>query len=127
MSTEEPVPDADAPADEPLVEKPLSGPFSKDAVEAAIEAAKPALMKMSVGSVMGYCSGYALKKVGKAMAVVVGLGFVGLQSAAYGGYITVNWMKVADDAIIKPLDTVRRVLVGILCWNFSFHLCNSSW
>eukprot|EP00934_Nitzschia_sp_Nitz4_P003414 Nitzschia sp. Nitz4//scaffold18_size181773//47015//47659//NITZ4_001904-RA/size181773-snap-gene-0.258-mRNA-1//1//CDS//3329539978//3404//frame0 len=80
-------------------------PAKKDAVEAALEVLKPAIMKLSFGSVMGYCSGMALKKVGKAVAFVVGLGFVGLQAAATAGYLELNWKKIGNDAIVKPLDT----------------------
>jgi uncharacterized membrane protein (Fun14 family) len=80
---------------------------SKDAVERALDALKPMAMKLSVGGVMGWCSGMALKKVGKAVAFVVGLGFVGLQTASYAGYIQLNWKKIGNDAVVKPLDSVR--------------------
>jgi len=54
---------------------------------------------------MGYCSGMAFRRVGKAVGVVVGVGFIGLQSAKSMGYIDVDWNKIRDDAI-KPLDKV---------------------
>mmetsp|Transcript_15051 Transcript_15051/g.42487 ORF Transcript_15051/g.42487 Transcript_15051/m.42487 type:complete len:127 (+) Transcript_15051:137-517(+) len=75
-----------------------------DAVETALDKLKPVLAKVSFGGIMGYCSGLALKKVGKAVAVVIGMGFFGVQTAAYMGYIEVNWSKVVADAV-KPLDT----------------------
>jgi uncharacterized membrane protein (Fun14 family) len=78
---------------------------SKDPMEQAIDKMKPILAQLSFGSVMGYCSGMALKKVGKAVAFVVGIGFVGLQTAVSMGYINVDWVKVKNDAL-KPLDTV---------------------
>ena len=93
-----------SPPEEP--EKPVSSP---DAVERALDAMKPIVTKLSLGGVMGYCSGMALKKVGKALAFVVGLGFVAVQSAAYAGYIQVNWGKIADDSIVKPLDAVSSM------------------
>lgn len=74
-------------------------------MEQALDKMKPVLAQLSFGSVMGYCSGMALKKVGKAVAFVVGIGFVGLQTAASMGYINVDWRKVKEDAL-KPLDTV---------------------
>mmetsp|Transcript_43629 Transcript_43629/g.105796 ORF Transcript_43629/g.105796 Transcript_43629/m.105796 type:complete len:97 (+) Transcript_43629:540-830(+) len=52
---------------------------------------------------MGYCSGMAFRRVGKAMGVVIGLGFMGLQGAASLGYVAVDWSKIKDDAL-KPLD-----------------------
>ena len=92
-------------------EKAVSTP---DAVESALDSLKPIVTKVSLGGVMGYCSGMALKKVGKALAFVVGLGFVAVQSAAYAGYIQVNWGKIADDSIVKPLDTVSIKIICLL-------------
>ena len=64
----------------------------------ALEKLSPAMSQLSVGSVMGFCSGYAMKKVGKALAVVVGLGFVALQTAASYGYLEIKWQKISDAA-----------------------------
>ena len=80
---------------------------SSDAMAIAIEQAKPIIAKISFGSVMGFCSGYALKQAGKVAAVVLGAGFIALQTAASYGYIEVNWDKVKDDAI-KQVDTVSE-------------------
>ena len=103
-------------------EKPVTTP---DAVEGALDSLKPLVTKVSLGGVMGYCSGMALKKVGKALAFVVGLGFVAVQSAAYAGYIQVNWGKIADDSIVKPLDTVSIIKRVILmqCDAYLFGYC----
>jgi uncharacterized membrane protein (Fun14 family) len=89
-------------------EEPEKAVSTPDAVEGALDSLKPLVTKVSLGGVMGYCSGMALKKVGKALAFVVGLGFVAVQSAAYAGYIQVNWGKIADDSIVKPLDSVSQ-------------------
>ena len=70
---------------------------NKDAVESAIDKAKPILAKLSFGTVMGYCSAMALKKVGKALAIIVGIGFIGFQTAATTGYLAVDWTKISDD------------------------------
>ena len=49
---------------------PLSvSPFSKDLG-----------LQLSLGSVCGFCSGYALKKVGKTAAFIFGIGFISLQT-----------------------------------------------
>lgn len=53
---------------------------------------------------MGYCSGVATKKIGQAMAFLVGVAFIALQSAVYTGYIEVDWDKMQKDAI-KAVDT----------------------
>lgn len=76
----------------------------KDVVEEAIDKLKPILSNLSFGVIMGYCSGTALKQIGKAMAFVVGVGFIGLQSMAHLGYIQIDWMKVSESAK-KSIDT----------------------
>jgi uncharacterized membrane protein (Fun14 family) len=73
----------------------------KDVVESILEKAKPALANFGFGTVAGYCSGLAMIKVGRALAVAVGTVFVGLQMAVAFGYIDVNWKKVADNAKAK--------------------------
>ena len=100
-------------------EKKEIEPSSSDPMTVAIEAAKPILAKASFGSVVGFCSGYAVKQAGKLAAVVIGTGFIAVQTAASLGYIDVNWTKVKDDAI-KSVDTVsqtelfrRRILASI--------------
>ncbi|CAJ1960710.1 unnamed protein product [Cylindrotheca closterium] len=75
-----------------------------DPVDSALDKLKPIMSQLSFGSVLGYCSGMALKKLGKAAAFVVGVGFIGVQSAVRAGYVKVNWTKIKDDAI-SPLDT----------------------
>jgi len=74
-----------------------------DMVQQFVEKNKDALSEISFGGVMGYCSGMAFRRVGKAVGVVVGIGFIGLQTAKSMGYIDVDWNKIRDDAI-KPLD-----------------------
>lgn len=76
----------------------------KDVVEKAIDAAKPIISKMGFGAVMGYCSGMALHKVGKALAFVIGLGFIGLQFASSSGYLVVDWEKVRLE-FVSRVDT----------------------
>lgn len=53
--------------------------------------------QISYGFICGYSSGVALKKVGKAASVVFGLGFVGLQSLAYAGYIQLDHGALKKD------------------------------
>mmetsp|Transcript_1975 Transcript_1975/g.3292 ORF Transcript_1975/g.3292 Transcript_1975/m.3292 type:complete len:127 (+) Transcript_1975:162-542(+) len=69
-----------------------------DPMAAALEKAKPIFAQMSFGSVMGFCSGYALKKVGKATAVVLGCGFIALQTCVSYGYLKVDWQKISESA-----------------------------
>merc|ERR1712087_675179 len=71
---------------------------------AGIEKLTPTLKTAGFGSFVGYCSGAAAKKIGKALAVVVGFGFIAIQGAVYSGYVNVDWNKVQDDAV-KKIDT----------------------
>ena len=75
-----------------------------DPVSSLIEKYKPVLSKITLGSFLGYCSGVASKKIGKAVAAGIGLLFVAVQSAANAGYIDVDWAKVEKDVISK-IDT----------------------
>lgn len=73
----------------------------KDIVEQAIDKAKPIFANLTFGAIMGYCSGNAMKKVGKALAVVIGVGFIALQSAVAAGYIEVDWNKISGGLVTK--------------------------
>lgn len=77
---------------------------SQDVVEGALDKLKPVLAKLGFGSVVGYCSGLAMKKIGKAVATVIGMGFLVVQGAVYAGYINVDWNKVQSD-VVKSVDT----------------------
>ena len=54
-------------------------------MSALIERLSPALSQLTLGSLMGYCSGAAAKAVGKSVAVCVGVGFALVQAASYQG------------------------------------------
>lgn len=51
----------------------------------------------TMGTCLGFCSGYALKKVGRAAAVAVGGLVVIFQSAARQGYVEVKWDAIERD------------------------------
>ena len=50
-----------------------------------------------VSGLMGACSGYALKRVGRVIIFSIGAVFASLQLATQYGYLTVNWNKVERD------------------------------
>eukprot|EP00320_Phaeocystis_rex_P010049 CAMPEP_0119074480 /NCGR_PEP_ID=MMETSP1178-20130426/72141_1 /TAXON_ID=33656 /ORGANISM="unid sp, Strain CCMP2000" /LENGTH=206 /DNA_ID=CAMNT_0007056641 /DNA_START=35 /DNA_END=655 /DNA_ORIENTATION=- len=54
---------------------------------------------MSFGTLTGFCSGYALKSLGRAGAFTVGCLFMGLTGLQRTGYIEVNWNKVEADVM----------------------------
>lgn len=84
----------------------------------------PILEQLGFGVVAGFVAGYALKKVGKLLAVVVGLFFVGVQLLAWSGYLTIEWGRVQDE--VEPLFAAEslngfwRGLVEILTYNVPF-------
>lgn len=47
---------------------------------------------------MGICSGAALKKATREVAVTIGVAFAGLQVLSYLGYITIDYSRVQKDA-----------------------------
>jgi uncharacterized membrane protein (Fun14 family) len=81
---------------------------SSDPVIEMLERAKPAIEQLSFGGMMGFCSGMAFRRVGRAFGVVIGVGFMGIQAASSAGYLEVDWEKIKVD-VIKPLDVVSRL------------------
>ncbi|KAL3804472.1 hypothetical protein HJC23_002511 [Cyclotella cryptica] len=57
----------------------------------------------SYGFFAGYVSGLALKKIGRAASVTLGVGFLTLQALAYNGYVDVNHEKISKE-VEKILD-----------------------
>jgi uncharacterized membrane protein (Fun14 family) len=84
----------------------------------------PVISQIGVGGIAGFAVGYALKKVGKLLAVAVGLLFVVVQLLAYQGFLTVNWGEV--EARVDPLlrtdslGSAWESLVAILTHNLVF-------
>lgn len=64
-------------------------------VAEAVETGVPT--QLSYGFMSGFCSGYALKKAGKMAAIVLGGGFMALQTLAYSGYVEVDHGKLKKD------------------------------
>jgi uncharacterized membrane protein (Fun14 family) len=76
-------------------------PKKSDPVEQIIDVVLANCGELTLASGLGFCSGYALKQVGKAAAVAVGIVFIMAQTAAYNGYIDIKWGKVQKDMIAK--------------------------
>jgi uncharacterized membrane protein (Fun14 family) len=51
----------------------------------------PLLTQLGVGGIAGLCVGFALKKMGKLAAFILGLSFLGLEYLAYEGIISINY------------------------------------
>ncbi|KAI8060502.1 FUN14 family-domain-containing protein [Gongronella butleri] len=105
-----------------------------DTEPVAVRQRSPLIKKgeLSFGLVMGLCTGFLIKKVGKLFALMVGLGFVFLQYMSFNGYITVNWDRIEgryNDGMGAGKDgrvTFKHVqkkwnsLVGFLTHNIQF-------
>lgn len=84
----------------------------------------PFVEQIGFGALAGFVAGYALKKVGKVLAIVVGLVFVTVQLLAYFGYVTVEWGQVQSDVDpllgAESLGAAWRALLSALTYNLPF-------
>ncbi len=72
----------------------------------------PIIAQLGVGGVGGLCVGYALKKIAKITAVIIGVGFLVLQYLAYEGIITIDYGALKDWAL--GLTGQASGLMGVL-------------
>jgi uncharacterized membrane protein (Fun14 family) len=61
----------------------------------------PLVNQVGLGGLAGFSVGYALKKVGKAFALLLGVLFMAMQWLASQGFLTVHWAEV--EARVNPL------------------------
>ncbi len=84
----------------------------------------PFVEQLGFGAVAGFAAGYALKKVGKLIALAVGLLFVVLQVLAYYGFVAIDWARVQTsvDPLLTPgsVGGAWHTLVAILTYNVAF-------
>jgi len=59
--------------------------------------ATPLTGGFTIGGVSGFASGFACKKIGKAVGIFVGSLYILFQTAAHYDYITINWKRVEKD------------------------------
>lgn len=84
----------------------------------------PFVEQLGFGAVAGFAAGYALKKVGKLLAIALGLLFVVLQVLAYYGFVAIDWARVQSS--VDPLLTAQSVggawhtVIAILTYNVAF-------
>lgn len=84
----------------------------------------PWVQQLGFGAVAGFIAGYALKKVGKVVAIVLGLLFVALQLLAWSGFISVDWGVIQRqvDPLLEgqSLERSWRGLLAMLTYNVPF-------
>ncbi|GGM13117.1 FUN14 domain-containing protein [Deinococcus aerophilus] len=59
------------------------------------------LPDLSVGAVLGFATGVALRAVGRIVLIVMGLLFIALQLLAYFDVVSINWLHL--QALAEPL------------------------
>ena len=50
-----------------------------------------------IGTVSGFCAGFALRKIGSFAVILVGASISALQLASLRGYLTIHWDRVEED------------------------------
>ena len=89
-----------------------------------LKAVFPFVEQIGFGAVAGFAAGYALKKVGKLLAIAVGLLFVALQLLAYFGFVSIDWANVqrsVDPMLTGPsLNSAWRTVLHVLTFNVAF-------
>ena len=56
----------------------------------------PLAGEIGIGGIGGFLAGWALKKVAKMVAILIGLAFLGLQNLAYENIIKINYGALQD-------------------------------
>ncbi|THF84952.1 hypothetical protein E7T09_18050 [Deinococcus sp. KSM4-11] len=81
---------------------PTSTPPAPDAAQSGslLDALRPMLPDLSVGALLGFATGVALRHVGRVVLIVVGVLFIVLQLLAYFDLVTINWLKI--QALSEP-------------------------
>lgn len=53
--------------------------------------------QLSVGSVLGFATGYSIKRIGQLILVVIGSEVIALQLMARRGWVVVNWSAISRE------------------------------
>ncbi len=89
-----------------------------------LEQVAPYLEQLGFGLIAGFATGYALKKLGKLIAIAFGLLFVIIQLLAYFNFVSINWIKIENilNPLFEPesLSQAWQSLVKILTFNIAF-------
>ena len=80
-----------------------------------LELINPIVTQLGIGGISGFFMGYAMKKVAKLTAIIIGLAFIGLQYLAYEGIIAIDYtaLKVWASNLIGQAGDAQGVVVAI--------------
>jgi len=62
-----------------------------------MEITQPIIGKVTFGGLAGFAAGFALKKIGKLLILLLGILFLILQLLAYLNYIQIDWARIQQD------------------------------
>lgn len=89
-----------------------------------MEVIQPYIGQLSFGGIAGFATGFAIKKIGRVLAITLGLIFIVVQVLASMGYISVDWTRIQKD--VEPMLGQERLkgawdaLVSVLTNNLPF-------
>jgi uncharacterized membrane protein (Fun14 family) len=72
----------------------------------------PLVYQMGIGGVLGFFVGYAVKKIAKVVAVLIGLGALLLIYLGYGGIVNINYDKLSQ-MIQNLMGTANQVSTSL--------------
>ena len=78
----------------------MSPPTPTPSGSPLLDSLLPILPGLSLGAILGFCAGYAIKRLGRMTALIVGLLFLALQVMAWQGLLTIHWPKI--QALAEP-------------------------
>jgi uncharacterized membrane protein (Fun14 family) len=76
-------------------------------MDKALDLAARAIMQLGISGILGVCSGYAVKRLGKEVMFVGGSVFIFAQSLAFVGWISIHYSKIFCDVGKLLLDVDR--------------------
>ena len=76
----------------------------------------PILTQLGVGGIAGLCVGYALMKIGRLVAFILGIAFLGLQALAFKGIININYTALEEwaNGVIGQVGIAEGVLTTLI-------------
>lgn len=78
---------------------------------------------LGFGGVCGFVTGFALKKIARIFAVILGVIFIVIQLFAFKGWISVDWNAIANSTDIfsgEGMSAFMKKLIHVLRYNLPF-------
>ena len=81
-----------------------------------VEVITPLLTQLGVGGIAGLCVGYALMKIGRFVALILGIAFLGLEGLAYKGIININYVALEEwvNGMIGQVGIAEGILTTVI-------------